>query len=204
MSLFILVAVSVAFKESCINHTRLNCEQEKGVEYLLQAADLLGKKYKDQIAINLVGKGEREICYRKFLEDRKISIVKIHPFTHNIETFFEKTDTVILPSVAYESFGLVLLEGMRMGIPVIGTDTEGIPEVIGRGEEAGGLIVPPRDGSAIAEAIEKMFLDKELYNELREKGKKRYQSFFTNEHMVENYYKYITYRLAEKVENRNR
>jgi glycosyltransferase involved in cell wall biosynthesis len=71
-------------------------------------------------------------------------------FTSEIPDLVNTFDLSLLPSYG-ETFGLVVIEAMAAGIPVIGTDAEGVPEII-RHEE-NGLLVPPRDAEALARAM---------------------------------------------------
>ena len=63
-------------------------------------------------------------------------------------------DLVVQPSVAYESFGMSLAEALTLGRPVIAARTGGMPEVVAAGTT--GLIVPPGDAPALAEALREL------------------------------------------------
>jgi glycosyltransferase involved in cell wall biosynthesis len=67
-----------------------------------------------------------------------------------------KADTVVLPSYT-EAFGIVLLEAQALGIPVIGTRVGGIPETMAERET--GILVPPFDPGALADAMEELLTD---------------------------------------------
>ena len=74
-----------------------------------------------------------------------------------------------LPSLAHaESFGMVLIEAMACGKPVIGTRIGGIPEVII--DEIDGLIVPPENPERLAEAIKRIISDADFANFLAKNG----------------------------------
>lgn len=84
-------------------------------------------------------------------------------------------DTVVLPSSA-ETLGLVLVEAMQMGIPVIGTAAGGVPEVITDGET--GLTYPPGDQAALTRSLGRLASDKRFAAGLARAGqaaaRKRY------------------------------
>jgi glycosyltransferase involved in cell wall biosynthesis len=80
----------------------------------------------------------------------------------------------VLPS-RYEGFGVVLLEAMRLGLPVVATRTGGIPEVVRDGIE--GLLVPPRDPSALADAIARMIENPALRGRFAAAGRSRADAF---------------------------
>lgn len=90
-------------------------------------------------------------------------------------------DCVVLPSIVTdegekEGIPVSLMEAMAYKIPVISTNTGGIPELLGDGA---GILVEQKDPDALAEAIERLMNDEELRRELQEKGyKKVYEEFY--------------------------
>ena len=90
-------------------------------------------------------------------------------------------DLLVLPSLN-EGMGRVLLEAQVMGKPVIGTRVGGIPDVIREGGT--GLIVPPKDPRALAEAILNLLRDPERCRAMGEAGKKWVDEKFGVEVMV--------------------
>jgi rhamnosyl/mannosyltransferase len=91
---------------------------------------------------------------------------------------------LVLPSVdASEAFGLVQLEAMGAGVPVIATDLPtGVPEVGVPGET--GLLVPPGDRAALADALGKLQDDSGLARRLGQAGRKRFCASYTRERMI--------------------
>lgn len=80
-----------------------------------------------------------------------------------------------LPTLTWqEQFGMVLIEAMASGVPVVTTESGGIPETVGRA----GLLVPPHNWPRLAEAIKKLVLDQELRQHLSEKGRERVKKQF--------------------------
>lgn len=73
-------------------------------------------------------------------------------FTSEVNRFLAKMDIFVLPSLYGEGMPMVMLEAMAMGVPVIATQVEGIPEVLSDGRT--GLLVPPGDAAAIERSIE--------------------------------------------------
>ena len=88
--------------------------------------------------------------------------VRFLPFTTEIPALMNAFDLSLLPSRG-ETFGLVVIEAMAAGIPVIGTNAEGVPEIIR--QEENGMLVPPRDSDALANAMRHLTED----NGLRER-----------------------------------
>lgn len=85
---------------------------------------------------------------------------------------YSAADVFCLPS-HYEAFGLVLLEAMAQGRPVVATTAGGMPEVVGDA----GVTVPPRDPDALAAALTRLLADAEERRRLGEKGAARARGF---------------------------
>jgi glycosyltransferase involved in cell wall biosynthesis len=81
-----------------------------------------------------------------------------------------------LPSL-YEPYGLVLIEAMAHGIPCIGSTVQSIPEILDGGRA--GLLVPPGDSDALAEALIRLLTDDELAGSLAASGPRRVAESFT-------------------------
>jgi glycosyltransferase involved in cell wall biosynthesis len=93
--------------------------------------------------------------------------------------FLKSLDVLVLPSVTIlplhrEQFGRVLVEAMAAGVPVIGSSSGAIPEVIGDA----GLVVPERDPVALAQAIDRVLSEPHLRDTLVERGTQRVQQQF--------------------------
>jgi glycosyltransferase involved in cell wall biosynthesis len=89
--------------------------------------------------------------------------VTLHGAVDRPQTALEPAGVLVLPSLA-EGFGLVLIEAMAAGVPVVATDVPGIREVVRNGVT--GLLVPPGDAAALAVAIRRIVDDAELRQRL--------------------------------------
>ncbi|MGO9973871.1 MAG: glycosyltransferase family 4 protein [Solirubrobacteraceae bacterium] len=90
----------------------------------------------------------------------------------------QTSSALVLPSVSdAESFGMVLLEAMACGLPVIGSDIGGIPTIVNH--EQNGLLVPPRDRDALAHAIARLTSDATLARSLGDSGRKMVVEHYT-------------------------
>ncbi|MGE3819753.1 MAG: glycosyltransferase [Isosphaeraceae bacterium] len=89
---------------------------------------------------------------------------------------FATCDVLVAPS-RYESFGLIFLEAMRFGKPVIGTHVGGVPEVVEH--ETTGLLVGESDPAALAEAMLRLGASSELRQALGRAGLRRFETRFS-------------------------
>jgi alpha-maltose-1-phosphate synthase len=126
--------------------------QRKGISYLLEAVVRLGSS----IELTLVGLKVGE-C--KAL-DRALRVHRWIPSLPHTELLDEirRHDVMIFPSL-FEGFGLVILEAMANGVPVITTPNTGAPDFFSDGED--GFIVPIRDAEGIAKKLEMLRRDRE-------------------------------------------
>jgi glycosyltransferase involved in cell wall biosynthesis len=94
--------------------------------------------------------------------------------------FYRDADIFVMPSIT-EAFGVVFLEAMASGLPVVGTNVGGIPEIIRHG--CNGLLVPMDDHERLAVNIDRLINDADLYSSIREQGIKTARSFSVNRMM---------------------
>ena len=104
--------------------------QHKGFDLLIESFHLFARQNLDW-KLDIVGEGVEEELYRSLilkyhLEDR----VFIHPFTNNIQDYYSKAQVYVLSS-RWEGFGLVLVEAMAHGLPVISSDLPTSKEIMG-------------------------------------------------------------------------
>lgn len=108
-----------------------------------------------------------------------------------LPSYYRSADIFCAPATGGESFGIVLLEAMACGKPVVATNIDGYASVLADGEE--GLLVPPRDEDALAEALLKLLQDKSLRSSMGGKGltKAEKYSWPNITRQVVNYYKLL-------------
>jgi rhamnosyl/mannosyltransferase len=102
-----------------------------------------------------------------------------------LPAFYHACDVFVLPSVERsEAFGIVQLEAMAAGKPVVSCDVDtGVAWVNQDGVT--GLVVPPRDVNALASALNRLLPDRDLRERLGTAGRTRVRAEFTMEKMVE-------------------
>lgn len=151
----------------------------KGIFELLQAAEVASKKHPN-IKVMYIGDGPeqdqlKDMIDKLGMEDRVI----MAGFRTDIERLYSAIDIFVLPSKLYESFGMVLIEAMAAGKPVIGTAVGGIPEIISNGQN--GILVAPGEHLPLAEAIDALVSRPDMAEEFVAESNIRLNENFTAE-----------------------
>ena len=94
----------------------------------------------------------------------------------DIPAIMNTLNVLLIPS-NNEPFGRVVIEAMMAGVPVIGTDAGGIPEIIGRNQQAG-ILVPVGDVGSMTVALNKLFNDRQLIRTMGDRGKELVKTRF--------------------------
>lgn len=155
--------------------------QMKGIDTLLEAlAYLVSRETRHTYKLLILGQGEDKSDLKKRSEILGVSnqIVWIDAVPpEEVATYINCMDTLVLPSRTtpgwVEFFGRVLIEGMACEVPVIGSDSGEIPNVI----DDAGLVFPEADADALAERIHQIADDTRLKSELVARGLKRIHNF---------------------------
>lgn len=115
---------------------------------------------------------------------RALGALKYTGFLEDIGRFLSALDVFVLPSDC-EPFGLVLIEAMARGIPVVATRAGGAPEIVVHGES--GLLVPPQSPEAMADAIAGLLADPLKRNQMGETARLRVERYFDRRLMTRTY-----------------
>jgi len=111
--------------------------------------------------------------------------VDFRPFDEDVSDLLEEAWVVASPSILPESFGLILLEAMAAGRPVVASDHGGPREVVADGET--GFLVPPGDDTALANALQRILGDRGLAREMGSAARKRARERYHLGHSVERF-----------------
>ncbi len=145
-------------------------EPLKGLRYLLLAYAQLLRRYTD-LELLVVGKpkerGETEQLLRSLAIDKKVRFVK-GITTEELVRYYAESAIAVVPSI-YEGFGLPAGEAMACEVPVISTTGGALSEVVGDA----GILVPPADADAIANAIDVLLTDPAKRETLGRAGRQR-------------------------------
>jgi phosphatidylinositol alpha-mannosyltransferase len=146
-------------------------EKRKGAKYLLQAY-LRAKKDCPPSRLIMVGPGERlRREYERWIESVNLEDVVFTghvPYT-DLPRYYHTADIFSIPAVGQESFGIVLLEAMAAGKPIVATDIEGYASVVNSGAE--GILVRPKDERSLASALVSLANDKDLREQMGARGR---------------------------------
>ena len=174
-------------------------EPRKGLIHLLRA---FRKLQRDGVRARLLlvgtGHGEREA--RRYVLTRQLENVEFLgrvPEGQKAQ-LFKTADIYVSPATGRESFGIVLLEAMSAGAPIICSDIHGYRGVVRRDRD--GLLVEPGNADALAASMRRLIDDPQLRAQLSRAGEERAR-LFTWERVgqaVEEYYGFVIRRLAEQ------
>ena len=169
--------------EALLLGTVANLFPRKGYEPMLKALARLVPS-RPLVHYVIVGSGdsgyERKI--RALVQELGLQ-ARVHfaGFQESVLPFLQAMDLYVQPSIM-EGLGIAVVEAMAMGKPVVGTATGGLPEVIADGET--GLLVPPGDDVALAEAIAALLNDAKRRDDLGRAGIVRAHRCFGIEAMM--------------------
>ena len=154
----------------------------KGLEYLIQAMSAINAQ------LWIIGVGPLEAKLKQLTVQLNLQ-EKIHFLgdvaDEDMPAYYHACDVFVLPSVANsEMFGIVQLEAMACRRPVVATN---LPTGVSWVNQHGvtGLLVPPRDGRALADAINKLLGSATMRQELGEAGRQRVEKEFTSARMAD-------------------
>ncbi len=146
-------------------------ESRKGLNYLLKAY----KRIKPEIPacrLIIVGPGtrlrrryERQVR-RNRLED--VTFVGYVPY-EELPRYYKTADIYCSPATGRESFGIVLLEAMAVGKPIVASNIEGYASVVT--DSVDGLLVPPRDDKSLAQALISLITNESLRQQMGARGR---------------------------------
>ena len=164
-------------------------EERKGHEFLLKAMSYVYQKHPN-VHLAIVGDGSKSEILRvkghieKYAPNKNIYLPG---FMNNIQQVLNGTDILLVPSQDFESFGLTALEAMMNAIPVVSTDTGGLPETIGENLVTG--FYSAKDNHVLYSKNICYLLDN---NHIRKKiglnGNRRAERLFSSSKMSKNYH----------------
>lgn len=150
-------------------------EPRKGFPVAVAAFARLAQQY-DDLQLIVVGEGvEREVVEMlpRQLRSRVHLLGRVSD--QLLPTYYAAADVFVAPALGSESFGIVLVEAMAAGLPIVASDIAGYREVVRHRQEA--LLVPSGDATALADAVRHLFEHPAQARALREAGRRRAQRY---------------------------
>jgi phosphatidylinositol alpha-mannosyltransferase len=174
-------------------------EERKGLIHLLQAYHRLRKRHVDARLL-VIGTGPKAREYRRFVGLRQVRDVEfLGRAIDDKARYFASADIFCSPATGQESFGVVLLEAMAAGVPIVASDIHGYKNVVQR--DVQGILVEPRNHRALAAALYKLANDEELRHQMGEAGRARAPEYSWDRvtEQVVDYYHEVRERVAARI-----
>lgn len=151
-------------------------EKRKGLSHLLRAWGRV-REAVPEARLVVVGGGRGLAHYQKFVRERATDDIVFTGIVSNEDKvrYYQTADVFCAPSTGGESFGIVLLEAMAAGRPIVASAIPGYQEVITDGEQ--GLLVPPKNADRLANALIRLLQDPRLRAQLGANGRRTSQDY---------------------------
>jgi phosphatidyl-myo-inositol alpha-mannosyltransferase len=147
----------------------------KGFLAAVAAFDLIAAEHPD-VQMVVAGDGEQRDAVSKLRPEHRVRVRMLGTVPHeDLPAIHAACDLYLGPAAGGESFGVVLVEAMAAGLPVVASDIPGYQEVVDDGVE--GFLVPAGDPARLAEAALRVLEDPELATRLGEAGRRRAAQF---------------------------
>jgi phosphatidylinositol alpha-mannosyltransferase len=150
-------------------------EKRKGLDHLIPAfAEVKRRNRNARLIVVGAGKFDR---YQRMARALRVSDIEFHSYApyEALPRYHHSAHLFCAPNTGFESQGLVLLEAMAAGLPVVASNIEGFASVVTHGVE--GLLVLPGDEAGLAEAILELLEDEPRRREMAEQARARAQEF---------------------------
>jgi glycosyltransferase involved in cell wall biosynthesis len=148
-------------------------QKRKGLIYLVEALARLRDSFPDSLVLRVIGPSNNS--YKQAVEQRAVELKVNHQIEWlgvqretGVADTLSQSDLLVLPSF-WENMPMAIGEAMSAGVAVISTRTAGIPNWVEDGQT--GLLVPPGDSPALAQAISTLLSDAELRGKLAAAGR---------------------------------
>lgn len=157
-------------------------DERKGIACLLEAFARTAAKF-PRAHLLLAGEGPLKAEIERFAGQAGLSgRIHLPGFQKNMVEVMKAIDLLVLPSL-WEGFGIVLIEAMTAGKPVVTTNVSSMPEIVVEGET--GRLVPVNDSPALSAAMNELLENPALAKQWGENGRKRVKEKFTIQRMID-------------------
>ena len=147
--------------QTVIGHVGALDDSHKGQLTMIEAAHAVAERHPDWLFV-LCGSGRDEARFREAIGT--LDNVELTGFVDNIGDYYAAFDLFAFPS-RKEAIGSAMIDAMYFGLPVVGSDVDGIPEFLEDG--VNGFLVPVGDAPALIEGVERILESPELAERMR-------------------------------------
>ena len=176
-------------------------EKRKGLRFLLRAWPLVLERVPSARLV-VVGRGRPLEGYRRFAARQGWSPADVlfagYVPSEDLPRYYQAADVFCAPNTGQESFGIVLLEAMAAGAPIVASDIPGYRDVVTHGEH--GLLVEPKNPPALADGLCRLLADPQLRTRMRRAGQikaQRYDWSRIGAQVLDYYHEVLERRAAE-------
>jgi glycosyltransferase involved in cell wall biosynthesis len=163
--------------------------EEKGIRYFVDASRIL-KSQNIKVRFVLVGKPEENqpttIRHAEITQWINNGLIEWWGWHQNMEQIYPLANIVCLPTYYKEGVPKALIEAAACGRPLVATDVPGCREIIRQG--VNGLLVPPKNAIALADAIAKLSGDKKLCDRMGRSSREIAVSLFSLKMVIDTYF----------------
>jgi phosphatidylinositol alpha-mannosyltransferase len=149
-------------------------EKRKGLRFLLRAWPRVLERVPNARLI-VVGKGRPLEGYRRFAARQGWSADDVffagYVSSEDLPRYYQRCDVFCAPNTGQESFGIVLLEAMAAGAPIVASAIPGYRDVVEHGQQ--GFLVEPKNSDALADAMYRLLTNPELRASMRRAGQSK-------------------------------
>ena len=147
-------------------------DKRKGFQNLLEAYFRLKPDY-PRLRLQVVGPFAPRECapYQKIAEAQHVTGIEFVGYvsSERLPTFYHQADIFCAPSLGYESFGIVLLEAMAAGLPIVASNIAGYRTVLSDGQE--GRLTPPGQTECLTDALRQLLNQPQQRREMGQRGR---------------------------------
>lgn len=150
-------------------------DPRKGFHIAVRAFAILARQH-SKMELVVVGDGSERSAVEELDPSVRARVTMLGYCRHDdVPASYAAADLFLAPATRCESFGIVLLEAMASGLPVVASDIEGYRDVVRH--EVEGLLVPPGDPAALAAGVTRLVADEGLAGRLGQAGRRRARDF---------------------------
>lgn len=160
---------------------------EKGIDVLYRALPEVKRKAQRPFLLLHAGEGltEHKEHYRRLLQELGCEdVIQWLGFRRDVPDLMAASDFMVLPSLM-EAFGLVVIEALYLGLPVVASRVGGIPEIVDEGKDS--LLVNRGDSGDMAQGILQLLNNTKQREAMRGQGREKVIARYSFDHMMRGY-----------------